>query len=179
MAGALKTLYTALAASASMTGVNLVFGEENVNAQEYALPMVVMAPVGGQYSDDGYEGGGDVAVEHRWKIQQQVDLYLWAEDTNPTALPIDHADAVETLRQKVLSAFQDQRAQYTDVASVAYGLSYVAVSERWAQMERAFSRFGRALVITVNCEITVDTTVGQEATITSYQLSKTLTLGPS
>jgi hypothetical protein len=178
MAGALKTLYGALAASSFLSGVSLVYGEEEVHDQSQALPMVVIVPVGGEVQSNGYEGNGDPAVERRWSVLEQIDLYLWAFDTTPGAGPVDHADATETLRANVLSALQDQRAQYTDVASVSYGLAFVPQRETWKQMEGAFVRYGRALVLSVVAEITVAMPVPAEATITETDITTSITAGP-
>lgn len=178
MAGALKTLYGALAASTFLSGVSIVYGEEEVHDQSQPLPMVVLVPVGGTIDSSGYEGNGDTAVERRWGIQEQIDLYLWAFSSLPNALPIDHADATETLRGNVLAALQDQRAQYSDVANVAYGLSFVAQRESWKLMDGAFTRYGRALVLSVATEITVAMPVPAEATITETDITTTITAGP-
>jgi KaiC/GvpD/RAD55 family RecA-like ATPase len=114
-----------------------------------------------------------------WGVHENVDLYCFGFDIDPNAQPIDHADAVESLRQLVLSALRDQQAQYSDVNSVAHGLSWRPVSQRWETVKNALTRYGRALVITVAVEVTVPMAQPQEATITSYQLSQTLTQGPS
>lgn len=181
MAGALKTLYGALAASSYLTGVALVYGEEEVHDQSQNLPMVVMVPTDGTYTEatSGYSGDMNAAIERSDSIDVNIDLYLWGFDTTPAATPIDHADATETLRASVLAALQDQRAQYTDVISVAYGLYFQPLRERWQAMQGAFNRYGRALVLTVSAEVTVTTPVPQEATVTSYTLSKTITAGPT
>lgn len=177
--GAIKTLYNAIKASQYMTGVSFVYGEEEIHDQSQTLPMVVMVPLTGQYNNQpGYEMAGDPASEMRWGITQPIDFYMWAYSTTPNATAIDHVDATETVRQLVLSACQDQRAQYTDSNSIAYGLYYHAVSERWELMQGAFSRYGRALVVTVNFEITVPMALGQIATVNSFQLNQTVTAGP-
>jgi len=178
MAGPLKTLYGALAASTFLSGVSIVYGEEEINDQSQPLPMVVMVPVGGEIGPSGYEGAGDPVVERRWSVLEQVDLYLWAFNTTPGAGPIDHADATETLRSNVLAALQDQRAQYTDVANVSYGLAFIAQRESWKAMDGAFVRYGRALVLSVTAEITVAMPVPAEATITETDITTTITAGP-
>lgn len=179
MAGAIKTLFGALQASTYLTGVSLVFGEENVNAQDSPLPMIIMVPVGGEINNTpGYAGGLDPAVEMIWGIREQVDFYLWAYDTTPGAQPIDHADAVETLRQKLLSALRDQQAQYADVASVSYGLSWYPVSERWSLYDGASVRYGRCLIVSTRPEIAVAMATPQEATITSFSLIETINNNP-
>lgn len=179
MPGPLKTLFGALQASTFLSGVSLAFGEECIADESLSLPYVVMVPRGGQVESNGYEGNGDPAVERRYKISQRIDFYLRAASSAPNAQPVDHADAVETLRAQVLSAFQDQRAQYSDVSNVAIGLAFVPDSEQWATMQNSLNRYGRALVLTGVFELTVTTPVPQVATIASYQLNKTITQGPS
>lgn len=177
MAGPLKTLFGALAASTYLTGVSLVYGEEEVHDQSIVLPMVTMVPMGGPFeASPGYSANLDPAIESQWAVVESVDLYLWAADASPTATPIDHTDATETLRQLVLSALQDQRAQYTDVADVARGLFYRPVSQRWQTMQSAYVRYGRALVITVAILIPIAMAPPQEATITS--VLKTVVINP-
>lgn len=180
MAGALKTLFGALQASTFLTGVTLVFGEEEVHDTAQPLPMVVMVPMGGPFVDSpGYSRNLDVAVEQQWGVNESIDLYLWAMDTNPLAQPIDHADRIESLRANVLAALQDQRAQYTDFINIAHGLWFKPIQQRWQQMQGGYIRLGRALVITVISEIPIAMPVPPEATITSTQINKTLILGPS
>jgi hypothetical protein len=180
VAGALKTFFGALQASAFLTGVSLAFGEENILAEDTAPPKVVIVPTGGPIDNNpGYAAGLDPSVEMIWGIHETVELYCIGFDIDPNALPIDHADAVESLRQKVLSALRDQQAQYTDVISVAHGLAWRPISERWQLMQNAVNRYGRALIITVAIEISVPIATPQEATINSFQLNKTITQGPS
>jgi hypothetical protein len=178
VAGPLKTLYGALAASTFMTGVSLVYGEEEIHSTSHVLPVVAMVPMGGQYEQGpGYSHDLDYTIEAQWAVDQVVDLYLWTKDTNPLATPIDHADAIETLRGRVLSALQDQRAQYTDVASVDHGLYFRALSERWVQMQGGYTRDGRALVISVLVPTPVAMPAPQVATITSELTTVTVTPG--
>jgi hypothetical protein len=180
MAGPLKTLFGALAASTYLTGVSLVYGEEEVNDSSKPLPMVVMVPTGGEFEDSpAYSTALDVSVESQWGVRESVDLYLWAVDPAISGVPIDNVDATETLRQLVLSALQDQRAQYTDVASVAHGLYWKPTRQRWQQMQGGFVRYGRALVLTIEATIPIPMAAPQEATVTSFNLQKTITVGPS
>ena len=180
MPGALKTLFGALQASVFLQGVSLGFGEEMVAETDKSLPYVVMVPTTGAIDNNpGYAGGVDPNVEMIWGIHESVDLYLWANSSMPNAQPIDHADAVESLRQQVLSALRDQQAQGSDTNAIAFGLSWYPVSERWQVMQGAVERFGRALAITVAIEISVPMLPPPEATIASYQLNKTIQQGPS
>jgi hypothetical protein len=178
MAGPLKTLFGALAASTYMTGVSLVYGEEEVHDQSLALPMVALVPTGGDFEDaPAYSTNLDPYVEAQWGVRESVDLYLWA--VNSSGVAIDNADSTETLRQLVLSALQDQRAQYSDVASVAHGLFWKPIRQRWQSMEGGWVRFGRALVLTIETTIPIPMAAPQEATVTSFDLQKTITVGPS
>lgn len=179
MAGPLKTLFGALQASQYMTGVSLAFGLEGVHDLALPLPLVVAVPTTGAYLDSpGYSTNLDTGILQIWAVNQSVDLYLWAFSTAAGATGIDHADAIEDLRIKVLSALQDQRAQYSDVVSVAHGLWFKPISERWQLMEGAWMQYGRALVITVQAEVPLPMAMPQEATITSYQISQSITVGP-
>lgn len=176
MAGPLKTLFGALQASVFMTGVSLVYGEEEVHDQSIALPMVVMVPTGGPFeASPAYSTNLDPAIEAQWGVVESVDLYLWA--SNASGLPIDNADATESLRQLVLSALQDQRAQYTDVINVAHGLFYRPISQRWQLMQGGFVRYGRALVLTVAILIPIAIVSPEQATITTTSITYTITPG--
>lgn len=179
MAGALKTLMGALTASAFMTGVSLVYGEEEIAAQDQALPMVVVVPRGGQIDNQpGYSQGIDPTTEMLWGISESVDLYLWAWSSLPNAQPIDHTDATETLRQLVLSALQDQRVQFDSQGNISNGLAFKALSQRWETMQGALNRYGRALVLTVIAEITVPMATPPNAQVTSETINYTVTKGP-
>jgi hypothetical protein len=175
MAGPLKTLFLALQASAYLQGVSLAFGEESRRAQEYSLPLVCMVPRGGPYSDpeftrqviNGQIVDIDPTTERVWQVNTTIDLYLWATSNEPGALPIDEADAAETLRVLVCSALQDQRAM-TDVnGNVALGLNFTVERDRWETMEDGWNRFGRALVISVQIPEPVLMPPPPEATVTS------------
>lgn len=175
MAGALKTLYGALQASTFMQGVTLVYGEEYINAQEGLLPYIAMVPTGGPIENNpGYARSLDPSTEMIWGVRENIDFYVWGADTNPQATPVDHADVVETLRLKLLSAFQDQKAQYSDVASVSYGLVFYPGTERWATDMNAAIRYGRCLIVPVVVEISVPMTPPASATITTEQITVTV-----
>lgn len=174
MAGALKTLVTMLQASTFLTAssVSVVFGEEEVNDQSKALPMVAVVPKGGPIVDSGYAQGTDPSVEMVWATKEQIELYLWAYSTASNATAIDHADAVEALRLLVLSAMQDQR--YNQDGNDGGGLAYEAKGGRWELMQGAFNRYGRAYVMTVEVEIPIPMTQAVNATITSLTLTQTI-----
>jgi len=175
MAGALKTLFQSLQASSFLSGVTLKFGEEYKIAQEGSLPYICMVPIGGPIDNNpGYSGGLDPAVELLWGIHEQVDFYLWHADTSPTADAIDHADAVEGLRQLLLSALRDQQAQYTDAVNVSYGLAWTPSREAWALMGDSAIRYGRCLVVTCTPEISVAMALPPEATVDTVTINEPL-----
>lgn len=179
MAGALKTLYGALQASSYMSGISLLYGEEEINDTSLAPPMVLIVPRGGPIdSDPGYAKDLDPTVDRVWAIRESLDIYLWGLSTAPGALPIDHADATETLRQLVLSALQDQRAQFDVNGDVARGLWFKAVSQRWETPQGSFLRYGRALILTVTVEISETTPIPPYATVITEDLTTTITAGP-
>ena len=122
--------------------------------------------------------GFDPTVERIWGISESVDLYLWAYSTATNAQAIDHSDATEGLRLLILSALQDQRAQFDSQGAVSKGLWFKAVSQRWESMQGAFNRYGRALVLTVTTEITEAMATPPYATVTTEQLTTTITAGP-
>lgn len=179
MAGPLKTLFTALVASSNgagngfLQGVTVDFGEEALPAQDRPLPRIVMVPIRGNhgpgYATDGSAGSEDeltkpppidVNTENLWEIAQQVQFYLWSAKLNngmqdPTAQPVDHADAVETLRLALLSALQDQTAMTDTNGRVYNGLAWKSLGEEWETMKNAVNRFGRALVVTVQIDVPV------------------------
>ncbi len=182
--GALKTLFVMLRDSLSFTGnrVSLAFGEENKIAQEYPTPFVCIVPVNGAYDKDqvGYakheydaetQTYADDAsdLDMQWPLHQQIELWCWAYDETPGALAIDHANATENLRAYVLQAFWDQRPG---------GLYFEPVGERWALMQDAENRYGRALVITISADVTVKYVAPVEATVTEVTFSP-ITLEPA
>src|SRR5262245_5252378 len=99
----------ALSSSEVLTGVSVVFGEENVNAQEHELPMVVVVPLGGQWKTPSFVRNLDPNVNVIWATDEAVEFHLWASDPDADATAIDNAAAVETLRERVLQALQAQR----------------------------------------------------------------------
>lgn len=174
MAGALKTLYSTLKASAFMSGISVVYGEEMIADQSQTLPMVVMVPKGGSYTPGvGYSQHADPMTEMIWGVEQNVDFYLWGADVD--GIPIDSVDAVEPVRLALLSALQEQRVQ-ADAAGnpTVGGLWFKPVSERWELMQNAANRFGRSLVISTMAEISVVTALPSNATVTSESISYTV-----
>jgi hypothetical protein len=179
MAGPLKTLFGALASSQALAGVSLIYGEEEVHTQALPLPMVVMVPMGGPYEESpAYSAAFDETIATQWGLTQAVDFYLWASDPSPTALAIDHVDAIEALRVNVLSALQDQRAHWTPTGETERGLYYKPLAERWAQMDGAYSRFGRGLVLTVQVPTPLAPPAPPVAVIQTQELNVYITRGP-
>lgn len=181
MAGPFKTLLGALKASPFMAGISIKFGEEYKNAQDQNLPYVCVVPIGGPISNqpDSY-ANEDPSVEMAWGGHHQFDFYLWSASSDQSAQePEDHMDAVWSLRQLVLSSLQDQRAQYTDSNSIAYGLQYTAQSDRWELMQDSVSRFGRCLVLSASLDVVTPMASPQEATVTSFQLTTNVVTKPS
>lgn len=186
MAGALKTLFGALQASQYMTALNiaLVFGIEELNQQRYPLPFITMVPLGGPYEAPGYAAGVDPATEMLWETPEAIDFWIQAASTDPNNQgSIDHADAIESVHQALLSAFRDQRAQYIDVNAVSFGLAFAPQSRRWEALgNNAASRLGRALVVRAGFRITTPIATlpsGPEATIASTPTSFTFVDKPA
>lgn len=165
--GALKTLMTMLADAPSMTGVSLVFGEENIRAQEFRLPMVTVTPVGGSWTNGlpGYYEDANVDLENIWLTTENINLTLWAcadMDASPPPTAVDHADAIENLRCNVLRAFQSQAAQ---------GLRFVPVSGQWALYDEQVNRFGRGYVLTVQVDITYPSALPVDVTLETVEVN--------
>lgn len=146
--GALKTLVLTLTASLATRGVSVAFGEENVSAQEFNTPTICIVPSAGSYKIEtpAYAKDQDPDRQPGWALDEMIDIVCWGYSDAADATPIDHADATENLRAYVLQSLFDQRET---------GLYYVPVSEKWAFMQDAQNRYGRGLVITVRCEISV------------------------
>lgn len=175
--GALKTLFTTLQASPFLAGVALGFGEELIGTTDLPTPCVIVAPVGGPWDAPGYVAGIDPQTENVWKTDEAVDLHMWAHSPSPTAQAIDHANEAELLRQKMLSALQDQRNQATSSGANATGLYWKPVNGRWLPMGNSVNRYGRAYVLTVIAEISVpmDPPTAGEATITAVNTNNSIT----
>jgi hypothetical protein len=162
-----------LRASVYMTGVTVLFGEEEQHDQSPALPRVVVIPIGGPVESNGYSRGSDADIEQKWKLPEELAIKCWAASTIPTALPEDHADAVESLLVLVLSALQDQRMNEGFDASSA-GLYFKPVSGRWELMQDAFTRYGRAYSLSVQLEKTY--AMGPPPEVSNPTLSLTATI---
>jgi hypothetical protein len=174
--GALKTLMTSLQGSAFLAGVNVLFGEEEIDDESSAPPKVVLVPVGGPWESPGYVAGIDPETMNIWETKENCDVYCIAFSTTTNAQPIDHADAVETLRQQVLSAFQDQRNTAATDGSNQPGLYWKPISGRWELRQNALVRYGRSYVFSVMADISVPMSPPtNQATITSEQISATVT----
>lgn len=177
MAGPLKTLFTALQSSAFMSGVAVIFGKEEINTQRFGLPGVVVDPIGGPYVAPGFatDASGneiDPDTNMTWQKSPTVDLWLYAASIDPALQgAIDHADAVEALEQLVLSALQDQQAQYTDANNVTYGFTYAAINHRWETSTNAVSPYNRSLVISVRLDVPIVQAAPTQATVRSVQVN--------
>lgn len=175
---AYKTLMAMLSEAPSMAGVSVVFGEEFETAQEYALPMVTIVPVGGSWGAEnvglpGYAHDTDaldlVDADNVWTTREEVNIVCWAAaDPNATPSPatVDNACAVENLRANVLRALQFQAPN---------GLMFVPRSGRWQLFGNQMTRYGRAYVLTVTVDITYTTlppvlATVQKVAITSVEI---------
>ena len=163
--GALKTLLLTLQAAPTLAGVSVIYGEEDISAQDALLPVVVVVPVEGAYSEPGYSQNLDPNIENIAEVRESIDLHLWAVSSLDNPQPVDNADAIETLRAQVLQAFWSQRAT---------GLFWKPISERWVTDENAVDRYGRALVITVQADISVPDVSPTEATIQTVEVDPTI-----
>lgn len=167
MAGALKSLVATLTASAFLSGVSVLFGEENIDADIAALPAIVVVPKGGPWQSPGYAQGLDPSVEYIADTDESIDVYMRSFCSDADALAIDHADAVETLRQLVICAFADQRNQQNSDGSSAIGLLWRPTVGHWEMAGNQIDRFGRMYVMTFITTIAVPTMSPQLATVKS------------
>lgn len=173
--GALKTLLTMLSESSYLSGVSILFGEENISARDAAYPMIVLVPRGGPIEPIGYKKDNDPYDDMSWCVSEEVDVYCIAFSSTPNAQPIDHADAVEDLIAKVLGAFQDQRVVYDgNLDTENGGLWYKTLRGRWETMQNASKRYGRTYVVTVLVEKTITATAPTEATVSSLTINETI-----
>ena len=157
--GSLATLMTMLQAAPTLADASVVFGEENIAAQDYPLPMVVVEPTSGAFRSDGEPGyyqNADVNLNNIWMKGQTIDLWLWAASLDPNAYPVDHADAIECFEAQVLQALQFQAPN---------GLKFHPVADRWQTDGKAVVRYGRALVLTVVVDITIPDVLPVYATV--------------
>ncbi len=149
----------------SLQGVSVVFGEESINDEAAALPMIAVVPIGGPWFNDSGPVDQPVGIEQVWTGQESIDIYMWSSgDPNsfPAPTPIQNATAVELLRQKVLQAFQFQRPR---------GLVFKPVSGRWQRMGDGQNRYGRAYVMTIVVEIIVTDVLYPEVTVRNTEVS--------
>jgi hypothetical protein len=151
---AYQTLMTQLAAAPTMTGIAVQFGEESIADESQPLPRVVLVPLGGEVGEPAYSMSTDPDVENQWSITEQCDVYMFAWSNAVDATPADHANAVELLRQKVLSAFQWQRYnENATTGATTGGLYWKPLRMRWARFGDAVLKYGRCCVLTVEVEI--------------------------
>lgn len=163
------TLMTMLAESPSMIGVSLAFGEENINAQEFPLPYCCVVPIGGPLQQSGADGGYYLDAsndqDNLWNTREALALVLWAADESPTATPAEHADACETLRQKVLQALQYQAPN---------GLMFRPVSGQWMRSNDVTVRYGRAYTLTCSVDISIPGLHPVEADVDEVEINAAL-----
>ncbi len=184
--GSIKTLITMLSGFLGTYGIQVVYGEEFVWAADQKLPCVVVAPVGGPWEQNGYardtavvSGNGNTTFDstsefNRWMTHEDISIYCWSADVDAngrekdTAKPVDHADAVENLRAKVLQALQQQAPN---------GLMYRPVSGQWVWAGSETLRYGRAYVLTVNVDITVPDIQPVLVTVDEVTITTSITEG--
>lgn len=166
--GSLKTLLTTLQASALLAmapAVTVVFGEEALVAYDAALPLVVMVPAGGPW-EIGYYQGADQDQDGAWSTSESCDFYIFAASTTSTA-PIDQADAVESVRARLLQAMQGQQDS---------GLWWAPVSGQWLTGANELARYGHAYRLSILLSIAVPGVVPVDATVTTVTTTVTVTV---
>jgi hypothetical protein len=174
--GALKALLSTLQASSFLSGVNVLFGEEELDDESKGTPKVVIVPDGGQWESPGYIKGVDPETVNIWETKEECEVYCIAFSATPNAQPIDHADEVESLRQLVLAAFQDQRNQANADGSSAPGIYWKPLSGRWEKRQNALNRMGRAYVFRMLADISVPMPAPSgQVTVTSETINQTIT----
>lgn len=152
MSGGYETLCTQLAAAPIMSGVAVQFGEEAIADESAPLPRVVLVPLGGVVNEAAYSKSTDPDVVNQWAMVEQCDVYMLAWSATNT--PIANANAVELLRQKVLSAFQWQRMNVdAGTGAVTGGLFWKPIRTRWSRFGDAVERYGRCCILTLEVEI--------------------------
>lgn len=184
--GSVKTLVTMLGSFLSVYGIQCVYGEEYVYAQDVQLPCVVVIPVGGPWEQNGYaRDTADTSSStqttypsasefNRWMTHEDIDLVCWSGDVDSTgrikdsATNLDNCNAVENLRAKVLQALQQQAPN---------GLMYRPVAGQWARANDEVLRYGRAYVLTVNVDITVPDLQPVDATVIETTINPSIVEG--
>ena len=170
--GSIKTLVAMLSAFLTPFGISVAYGEELIAANDYKLPMVVVVPVGGPWTQGAYYEAATQEQNNIWQTQEQIDLYLWSADVDAngrerdTATPVDHADAVENLRARVLQALQDQAPS---------GLMYRPYAGRWEFAQNEVNRYGRGYVLSVQVDISVPAIQPTEVTVDEVTITPEIT----
>lgn len=157
--GSLKTLLQMLQSSPTLQGASVVFGEENINAEDFLLPMVCVVPIGGTWKAPGYFEFADTSLNAIWSTSEAIEIWMWSAADPHSAQPpseIDSADAVEELRARVLQALQFQAPN---------GLMYSPVSGRWSRMGDGSNRYGRGYALTVQVDIAIPDVLYPKATV--------------
>lgn len=164
--GSLQDLVTALQAAPTLASASVIFGEENIFAQEYPLPLICIVPLGGPFTPaQGYVKNPPAGVRRIWSLEENIEIVIWTAATDPEATAIDHANAVENAAAAVLQAFEYQRST---------GLTYKPVARRWQLLMNGESRMGRALVLTVAFNISVINVTPPSATVTGIVINDSI-----
>ncbi len=127
-----------------------------------------------QTSSGGYTHYPSTDESNRWMTHEDISIYCWSADVDsngmekPTATPVDHADAVENLRAKVLQALQQQAPN---------GLMYRPTQGQWIWAGSETLRYGRAYVLTVNVDVTVPDIQPVDATVTEVTINPEIVEG--
>lgn len=172
--GSIKTLVQMLSGFLTVYGIQVVYGEEFVWGSDCRLPCVVVAPVGGPWEQNGYYKAASQDQNNTWITHEDIQIYCWsaAIDANgrelDTATPVDHADAVENLRAKVLQALQQQAPG---------GLMYRPINGQWVWAGSETLRYGRAYVLTVNVDVSVSDIAPVDATVTEVTITPSIVEG--
>ena len=149
-----RTLVTQLRAAPTMVGVGVQYGEESIADESVPTPRIILVPIGGPVSQPAYSLDTNPSAENQWSSLEQCDVYMHAWSNSPNAGPVDHANEVEILRQRVLSAFQWQmRNQDPQTGLITGGLYCKPISLRWLRFGDATVRYGRCCVLTVTVDI--------------------------
>jgi hypothetical protein len=172
--GSLKTLVQMLKGFFDVYNIDVRFGEEFVWDNTVKLPCVVVAPLGGQWEQTGNFRDASQYQNNTWMTNEDIQIYCWAAavDANgrelDTATAVDHADAVENLRAKVLQSFQQQ---------APYGLMFRPTHGQWVWAGSETVRYGRAYVLTVNVDISVPDIQPVDATVITETINPSITEG--
>jgi len=153
-----STLFSQFSGANEMTGVSVLFGEENIHGLNNTLPVVVMFPSTDVVDDTmaGYVKNLDPNYKNIWTRKEIFKFVLWAESPDPMALLQEDADQINVLIGRVFSSFYSIRAT---------GYTFHPKSGAWQLFQDAQTRRGRAYILNVLVEIPVLYTTPEEATV--------------